>query len=98
MPIGCGEVGGSRQGAELEFRPWGGRLRGSGVVHAMGGLIGLAGAICIGARIGKYGRRVNQSGSRSRCHDGRWELSSWRLVGSGLILARRFQVPTCGSV
>ena len=27
---------------------------GSGVVHGMGGLIGLAGAICIGARIGKY--------------------------------------------
>ena len=27
---------------------------GSGVVHAMGGIIGLAGAICIGPRIGKY--------------------------------------------
>ncbi len=27
---------------------------GSGVVHAMGGIIGLAGAICVGARIGKY--------------------------------------------
>lgn len=27
---------------------------GSGVVHAMGGFIGLAGAICVGARIGKY--------------------------------------------
>ncbi len=27
---------------------------GSGVVHAMGGLIGLAGAICIGPRIGKF--------------------------------------------
>jgi Amt family ammonium transporter len=27
---------------------------GSGVVHGMGGLIGLAGALCIGARIGKY--------------------------------------------
>src|SRR5439155_3306396 len=27
---------------------------GSGVVHGMAGLIGLAGAICIGARIGKY--------------------------------------------
>src|SRR6266511_2239332 len=27
---------------------------GSGVVHGMGGLIGLAGAICIGPRIGKY--------------------------------------------
>jgi Amt family ammonium transporter len=27
---------------------------GSGVVHAMGGAIGLAGAICIGPRIGKY--------------------------------------------
>lgn len=27
---------------------------GSGVVHGMGGLIGLAGAICIGARIGKF--------------------------------------------
>ena len=27
---------------------------GSGVVHAMGGIIGLAGAICIGARIGKF--------------------------------------------
>ena len=29
---------------------------GSGVVHAMGGLIGLAGAVCLGPRIGKYGR------------------------------------------
>jgi Amt family ammonium transporter len=27
---------------------------GSGVVHAMGGVIGLAGALCIGPRIGKY--------------------------------------------
>jgi Amt family ammonium transporter len=27
---------------------------GSGVVHAMGGLIGLAGAMCLGPRIGKY--------------------------------------------
>jgi len=27
---------------------------GSGVVHGMGGLIGLAGAICMGSRIGKY--------------------------------------------
>jgi Amt family ammonium transporter len=27
---------------------------GSGVVHGMGGIIGLAGAICIGPRIGKY--------------------------------------------
>lgn len=27
---------------------------GSGVVHAMGGLIGLAGAVCIGPRIGKF--------------------------------------------
>ena len=27
---------------------------GSGVVHAMGGIIGLAGALCIGPRIGKY--------------------------------------------
>ncbi|MEO8602393.1 MAG: ammonium transporter [bacterium] len=27
---------------------------GSGVVHAMGGIIGLAGAICIGPRIGKF--------------------------------------------
>jgi Amt family ammonium transporter len=29
---------------------------GSGVVHAMGGIIGLAGGICIGPRIGKYGK------------------------------------------
>lgn len=29
---------------------------GSGVVHAMGGFIGLAGAIVLGPRIGKYGR------------------------------------------
>jgi len=32
---------------------------GSGVVHGMGGLIGLAGAICIGSRIGKYDKQGN---------------------------------------
>ncbi len=29
---------------------------GSGVVHMCGGMIGLAGSICIGARLGKYGK------------------------------------------
>ncbi len=40
---------------------------GSGVVHAMGGIIGLAGAMVIGPRIGKYRRR--QAACRFPAHN-----------------------------
>ncbi len=71
---------------------------GSGVVHSMGGVIALAGAIIIGPRIGKYVARA----SRRRCPDTtcRWSCSarsSWPSAGSASIPARRLPAPTCAS-
>ena len=71
---------------------------GSGVVHAMGGVIGLAGAIVIGPRIGKYvdGKIHRHSPATTF----RWPSSerlSWRSAGSGLIPAPRSPAPICGS-
>ena len=55
---------------------------GSGVVHAMGGLIGLAGAIVIGPRIGKYVDGKINAFPRSQLADGvdRHFYSGLRLV------------------
>ena len=56
---------------------------GSGVVHAMGGVIALAGAIVIGPRIGKYVERQAAGDARPQHSDGRA-----RHVHPGLRLVR----------
>ena len=71
---------------------------GSGVVHAMGGIIALAGAMVIGPRIGKYDRTA----SRRRCPatTSRWSCSarsSSPSAGSASIRARRWPAPTSAS-
>ena len=72
---------------------------GSGVVHAMGGVIALAGAIIIGPRIGKYDRKGKPSAIRAQHADGRVSARSfWPSAGSDLIRVRRSPAPICASV
>ena len=55
MPTGCGAAAGwLRRGINWGLGHGAVDFAGSGVVHAMGGIIALAGAIVIGPRIGKY--------------------------------------------
>ena len=63
---------------------------GSGVVHAMGGIIALAGAMVIGPRIGKYDSQGQAAGA-CRVTTCRWSSSarsSWPSAGSASIRAR----------
>ena len=53
---------------------------GSGVVHAVGGVAALAGAIVLGPRIGKYGKDGNaERASRAT-------TSRWRMLGTFILL------------
>ncbi len=73
---------------------------GSGVVHAMGGVIALAGAMVIGPRIGKFDAQGEPQGDAGpRRADGRCSApSSWRSAGLASIRARRLPEPICASV
>ena len=70
---------------------------GSGVVHAMGGIISLAGCIVHRATH----RQIHQRQAAGHCPATtfRWwssARSSWPSAGSGLIRARRCPAPICG--
>ena len=71
---------------------------GSGVVHAMGGIIGLAGAWSSA----RDSENMQKTASRCRCPAitcqwSSWARSSWPLAGSASIPAPLWPAPTCGS-
>ena len=71
---------------------------GSGVVHAMGGVIALAGAICIGPRKGKFidGKAQPMPGHHVPMRSSQGP-SSCVSAGSALIPVRHFREPICES-